>query len=78
MAPRAELEAALKSDQAYPVSVVKIRELRPSQWPLAMAVKSDETPLAEALTAALIGLQQDGTVARIFNRYGITHLLPGG
>ena len=78
MAPRAELEAALKNDQVYPVSVVKIRELRPSQWPLAMAVKSDEAPLAEALTAALIDLQQDGTVARIFNRYGITHQLPGG
>ena len=78
MAPRAELEAALKNDQVYPVSVVKIRELRPSQWPLGMAVKSDEAPLAEALTAALIGLQQDGTVARIFNRYGITHQLPGG
>lgn len=78
MAPRAELEAALKSDRIYPVSVVKMRELRPGQWPLAMAVRRDEGPLAEALTAALIGLQQDGTVAQIFNRYGITHQLPGG
>ncbi len=78
MAPRAELEAALKRDAAYPVSVVKMPELRNSQWSLALAVKADEDTLAEALTAALIGLQQDGTVARIFSRYSITHQLPGG
>lgn len=78
MAPRSELEAALKGDPDYPLSVVKIPELRTDHWPLAMAVKSDNGPLAEALTAAMIGLQQDGTVARIFNSYGVTHLLPGG
>jgi len=78
MAPRGELEAALKSDRAYPVSVIKMPELRADHWPLAMAVKSDDGPLAEALTAAMIALQQDGTVARIFNRYGVTHQLPGG
>lgn len=77
MAPRAELESALKSDSAFPVNVVKVPELRVAHWPLAMAVKSDDGALAEALTAALIGLQQDGTVARIFSRYGITHQLPG-
>ncbi len=78
MAPRAELESALKSDPDYPVSLVKMPELRGDQWPLAMAVKTDDGPLAEALTAALIALQQDGTVARIFTRYGVTHQLPGG
>jgi ABC-type amino acid transport substrate-binding protein len=78
MAPRAELEAALKGDRTYPVSIVKMPELRIGTWSLAMAVKSDDVSLAEALTAALIGLQQDGTVARIFGRYGITHQLPGG
>lgn len=78
MAPRAELEAALKSDSAFPVKLVKMPELRVDHWPLAMAVKSDDGALAEALSAALIGLQKDGTVARIFNSYGITHQLPGG
>lgn len=78
MAPRAELEAALQGDRNYPLSAVKMPELRTDHWPLAMAVKSDNGPLAEALSSALIGLQQDGTVARIFKRYGVTHQLPGG
>ena len=78
MAPRAELEAALKGDRTYPLSIIRMPELRTDHWPLAMAVKSDNSSLAEALTAAIIGLQQDGTVARIFNRYGVTHQLPGG
>jgi polar amino acid transport system substrate-binding protein len=78
MAPRGELEAALQGDGAYPLSVVKMPELRADRWALAMAVKSDDGTLAEALTAALIGLQQDGTVAQIFKRYGVTHQLPGG
>lgn len=78
MAPRAELEAALASDRAYPLSPVRMPELRTSHWPLAMAVKSADGTLAEALAAALVGLQQDGTVARIYQRYGITHQLPGG
>lgn len=77
MAPRAELEAALKNDRAYPLSLVRMPELRTDRWPLAMAVKSADGALAEALSAALIGLQKDGTVASIFKRYGITHQLPG-
>lgn len=77
MAPRAELESALKGERAYPLGVVGMPELRTAHWPLAMAVKRDNGPLAEALSGALLGLQQDGTVARIFNRYGITHQLPG-
>ena len=77
MAPRAELEAALKRDRAYPVNAVKMLELRNDQWALAMAVKADDGALAEALTAALIALQKDGTVARIFDDYRITHQSPG-
>jgi ABC-type amino acid transport substrate-binding protein len=42
-----------------------------------MAVKAEDSTLAEALTAALIALQKDGTVARIFNDYLITHQSPG-
>ena len=78
MAPRAELEAALKNDSAYPVSLVKMLELRPSQWPLAMAVKKDDEGLAQAIAAALIGLQEDGTVARIFSHYAVSYQPPGG
>ncbi len=78
MAPRAELEAALKNDPAYPISLVKMLELRPSKWPLAMAVRKHEERLAQALTTALTSLQEDGTVARIFSQYGVTYQLPEG
>lgn len=77
MAPRAELEGALKRDSAFPVSLVKVPELRTDHWSLGMAIKSDHDSLAEALTAAMIALQKDGTVARIFGNYSITHQLPG-
>lgn len=77
MAPRAELEAALGGDGAYPVGAVKMPELRVDSWPLGLAVKSDASELAQALGEALIGLQRDGSVGRIFARHGVTHLVPG-
>lgn len=77
LAPRAELEAALGGDAAYPVAVARIPELRADQWPLAMAVKREDAALAEALGAAMVSLRQDGSLQRIFARYGVTLDLPG-
>lgn len=76
MAPRAELEINLKGDAAYPVSVVHMKELRIDGWPLAMAVKREDEALAKELADALLALHRDGTVARIFQKYGISHSAP--
>lgn len=76
MAPRAELETNLKGDAAYPVSVVHMKELRIDGWPLAMAVKREDEALAKELADALLALHRDGTVARIFQKYGISHSAP--
>lgn len=72
MAPRAELEAALGKDSKFVLGPVKMPELRIDNWALGMAVKADNKQLAKAIGQALAELQTDGTVGKIFARYGIT------
>lgn len=72
MAPRAELEAALAKDSKFVLGPVKMPELRIDNWALGMAVKADHPQLAKAIGKALAELQTDGTVGKIFARYGIT------
>lgn len=72
MAPRAELEAALAKDGKFVIGPVKMPELRVDNWALGMAVKADHPQLAKAIGKALAELQTDGTVGKIFARYGIT------
>ena len=72
LAPRAEIEAALQGETRFAIDEAKIADLRNGRWPLGMAVKADAPDLAAALTRALAELQQAGTVAAIFKRYGVT------
>ena len=51
-------------------------ELRIQGWPLGMAVKAENDTLASALSEAMIAIQRDGTLARIFREHGITHSTP--
>ena len=76
LAPRGELEAALKGDTRFAIDVPKFAELKIDSWPLGMAVKAEAVTLAEAIGRALAELKQDGTVAAIFKRHGISYL-PG-
>ncbi|MDE2583901.1 MAG: transporter substrate-binding domain-containing protein [Betaproteobacteria bacterium] len=77
MAPRTELEAALGKDSGYALGPVKMPELKVDSWALGMAVKADSPELANALNKALTDLEKDGTVAKIFARYGVTRQAPG-
>lgn len=72
LAPRAEIEAALRGETRFTVDEAKLADLRNGRWPLGMAVKAEAADLAAALTRALAELQQAGTVAAIFKRYGVT------
>jgi len=74
LAPRGELEAALKGDGSMLIETPKLAELKIDGWPLGMAVKAEEAALAEAIGGALADLKRDGSVAAIFKRYGISHL----
>ncbi|TXG97938.1 MAG: transporter substrate-binding domain-containing protein [Rhodocyclaceae bacterium] len=72
MAPRGELEGTLAGDTRYVIDEAKLGELNPKGWPVGMAVKAESADLATALSGALAELQQDGTVAAIFKKYGVT------
>jgi polar amino acid transport system substrate-binding protein len=73
LAPQAELEAALAADTRFPIDTARIAELKVGSWPLGLAVKAEQSALAEALAAAVAELKRDGTVAAIFKRHGITY-----
>lgn len=73
LAPRAELEAALKGQDKALIDSPRFAELKVDNWPLGMAVKVEEQALAEAIGSALADLKQDGTIADIFKRHGISH-----
>lgn len=73
LAPRAELEAAIKGKERIALDSAKFAELKVDSWPLGMAVKVEEQALAEAIGAAVAELKRDGSVAAIFRQYGITY-----
>jgi len=76
MGPRSEIETALGKDNRFVVEVVQMPELKINSWPLGMAVKADETGLANAIDKALKELEKNGTVAAIFARHGVTYVKP--
>lgn len=73
LAPRAELEAATKGQGNLVLESPKFAELKVDSWPLGMAVKVEDQALAEAIGGALASLRNDGTIADIFKRHGISH-----
>jgi ABC-type amino acid transport substrate-binding protein len=73
LAPRAELEAAVKGLDKVVLDSPKFAELKIDSWPLGMAVKVEDQALAEAIGGALAALKTDGTIADIFKRYGISY-----
>lgn len=77
MASRAEVEAALdRNDSRFELSGVSMPELRIKGWSLGLAVKADHAALADALSTAMIEIQRDGTLAKIFAEHGVTHQTP--
>ncbi len=72
MAPRGELEGALRGETRFAIDETKIGGMMSTRWPLGMAVKAEATDLAAALTGALAELERDGTIAAIFKRHAVT------
>lgn len=67
-----ELEAALAGTERFSLERVALPELRVTQWPLGMAVKSESRQLAEALGHAVAELQRSGELARLFAGHGVS------
>jgi len=76
MAPRGQLEAALKDVAGFELNPLAIPEMRVAAWPLGLAVKAENGELAKALSVAMAELQRSGELARIFAEQGVTHLAP--
>ena len=73
LAPRGELEAALRGKEGFVLERPQLAELKIEGWPLGMAVKVEDAELAEAIARALAELKEDGTLAGIFRQHGISH-----
>jgi polar amino acid transport system substrate-binding protein len=72
LAPRGELEGALRGETRFAIDEAKLGGLTAKRWPLGMAVKAEATGLAAALEGALAELERDGTIAAIFKRHAVT------
>lgn len=84
---RGEIEAAAVSPATAgyfnlrhpqtPVQFVHAYDTEPElRWNLAVGLRRADPPLREAIDAAIDRLLSDGTVARIYARYGIEHRPP--
>lgn len=81
MGPRSELEAAVKAlpeplRQKMVVSIPGTPGLTLRSWPLGMAVKVDSRDLAYAVGDVVTAMIEDGSLAAIFQRHGLTYQKP--
>jgi ABC-type amino acid transport substrate-binding protein len=77
LGPRGEIEGALgKGMDAFHIGPMPMPGLHRTRWDLGMAVKSNHEDLAAAIDAAMSELRDDGTIAQIFNRAGLTYRPP--
>ena len=75
--PRGEVEFAIgDARQDYSVGPVQMPGLRQTGWDLGGAVKVGNDALASALIDAMRAIRADGTLATIFEQYGITYQQP--
>ena len=72
MATHSEIEGTIAPGTRFELTPVAMPELRVNGWTLGMAVKSDADELASALSEAMVELQRDGTLERIFNDHRVT------
>lgn len=73
LGPRGELEDAVMGMSGPVLDSTNFPELKIDGWPLGMAVKAEDSELAEALTKAMSELKRDGTIAAIFKSHGISY-----
>ncbi len=77
LGPRGEIEGALGKDAVkFHMGPMPMPGLHRTRWDLGLAVNSDHDDLAAALEQAMSELRDDGTIARIFTRSGLTYRSP--
>ncbi|WP_372399172.1 transporter substrate-binding domain-containing protein [Azospirillum sp. HJ39] len=77
LAPLSQVQAALGARaERFPVTAVALPGMMTSNWNIGMATKENSRDLAYAIGDAVTALTEDGSIARIFARYGATHTPP--
>ncbi|PKO83074.1 MAG: ABC transporter substrate-binding protein [Betaproteobacteria bacterium HGW-Betaproteobacteria-11] len=76
LAQQGELEGGLDHDKRFAIEPPPIASLHYRQWPVGLAVKTENEALAKALQKAMNELMEDGTIDRIMAHSGITHRRP--
>lgn len=74
LAPRSQIEAALGDGRtSFPIATVRLPGLMASSWDIGMAARENARDLAYAAGDAVTALVEDGGMAAIFRRHGVTH-----
>jgi len=67
-----ELETVIQNQPGYVISPLPMPRAPREGWAVGMAVKSDGTDLAQALTQALADLSSSGRMTQIFAQQHLT------
>lgn len=76
MAMQGELEGGLSGAKGFAISQPPLPVINRRQWPLGLAVKAGHEELARALQQAINELAADGSLAKAFERHGVTYRAP--
>ena len=76
LAKRAEIEAVMRGDPAFPLNDVTFQRLPRSGWAVGMAVRKDDEELGRRLQAALNEMTASGELKALFARHGVQAVTP--
>jgi ABC-type amino acid transport substrate-binding protein len=76
VAKRAEIEAAVRGDPAFPLEDVQFQRMPRAGWAVGMAVKKGDEELARRLQAALNELAASGELKALFAKHGVQAVQP--
>lgn len=74
LAPRSQIEGALAgADSGLPITTVRLPGMMASSWDIGMATRENARDLTYAIGDAVTAMLEDGSMAAIFRRHGVTH-----
>ena len=76
IAMQGELEGGLFGSRGFAISELPLAVVNRRQWPLGLAVKAGHEELARALQQAMNELVADGSLAKAFERHGVSYRAP--
>jgi len=77
MGTRTEIEAALgDAKENYQIGLMAMPGIAKASWDLGMAVKATNEDLTKSIKVVMDKLILDGTIKKIFNKYGTSYHIP--